>query len=123
MKLLLEIARCPNVRKCIEKGRRSHPCAPVVGFQFAKSVDEYQVPEPWSGHIEQAPILFVSSNPSYSPIEDYPIGAWPDEHIVDYFGNRFGGVRKDWTSGGVRSLQKDGTLVWQLTFRVRTEVV
>ena len=52
---------------------------------------QLQVPEPWSGNLEHAPILFLSSNPSISTAELYPRWEWPDEEIADFFGRRFGG--------------------------------
>lgn len=40
-----------------------HPCRAIVGAQSG-SPETFQLPEPWVGHIERAPILFVASNPS-----------------------------------------------------------
>ena len=67
------------------------------------------MPEPWSGHLASAPILFVSSNPSISLAEEYPRWRWTDAQIVDFFENRFGGGRKEWVTDGARSLLVDGT--------------
>jgi hypothetical protein len=93
--LLLEIARCPVVEYCLEQPHRSHPCAEIVRSQGATELTDFQVPEPWSGPISTAPILFVSSNPSISKSfppsdldEEYPTGSsssWPDARIVDFF--------------------------------------
>lgn len=57
----------------------------------------------------EAPILFVSSNPSISQSEQYPNWGWTDEEIIDFFDNRFGGGRKPWVTDGARSLRLDGT--------------
>jgi uracil-DNA glycosylase len=59
---------------------------------------EQEVPEPWSGDLERAQILFVSSNPSGSqPAGAEPRGgehlfprpSWPPDAVVDYFHERF----------------------------------
>ena len=72
---LLEVARCKLVEKCLKGPPANHPCATIVLEQWL-GVDEkerrrswraaHQLPEPWDGHLERAPILFVSSNPSIS---------------------------------------------------------
>ena len=53
--LLLAITRCPELGKARADSR--HPCRSVV---CAQGSDDYHVPEPWQGHIETAPILFIS---------------------------------------------------------------
>lgn len=57
---------------------------------------EHELPEPWSGEIERALILFVSSNPSgSSPSGTEPRAAtgpradWTDDALVDYYHRRF----------------------------------
>jgi hypothetical protein len=107
--LLNEIAHCPHVNFCIQNPSVDHPCREIVFSQSSSTLNEYQVPEPWSGCIEQAPILFLSSNPSISSVEDYPRWSWSDDAIDDFFNNRFGGGRKVWIKDGIKSLQKDGT--------------
>lgn len=68
--LLLEIARCPLVPVAAERG--SHPCHAVVSAQQSVPLGNRHVPEPWSGMISSAPILFVSSNPAINPNESFP---------------------------------------------------
>lgn len=119
--LLLEIARCPNVAICLTRAGTDHPCSTIVRSQWAIGITDHQVPKPWSGHIESAPILFVSSNPSIRPDEDYPGSVWSDGEIVDYFSNRYGGGRKNWTKNGKQSLLKDGTYATN-TSHFRAEV-
>jgi hypothetical protein len=68
----------------------------------------FHLPEPFSGRIESAPILFLSSNPSYWHKERYPVEDWSDELIVDFFRNRFGNGLENWTEGGSRTLLEDG---------------
>jgi hypothetical protein len=85
--LLHEIARCPNVQQCL--GTASpHPCQKVVHAQELR-VAAHQLPEPWNGRIETAPILFVSSNPSFNPREQFPNLSWGDEQIATFFTTRF----------------------------------
>jgi hypothetical protein len=47
-------------------------------------------PEPWRGHLNSAPVLFLSSNPNISKTEEYPDPrSWLDKDIEDYFNNYF----------------------------------
>lgn len=116
MTLLHEIARCPVVDLCLRDRSAKHPCREIVLSQSSASLNEHQVPEPWSGHLEQAPILFLSSNPSISLAEAYPGWSWPDELIQDYFANRFGGGNTPWITQGTKSLQHDGTYSGAVAF-------
>lgn len=57
-----------------------------------KNFIEKQLPEPWNGNIENARIMFISSNPSISEDEIYPtdnFAKWTDDKIADFFENRF----------------------------------
>ena len=105
---LLEISRCPEVSRCLQS-TSNHPCNKIVQSQSVNSLDEFQVPEPWSGQIQSAPILFISSNPSIGEDEIFPRGNWSDEDIVDYFQKRFGGGKTDWVINGNKSLRKVNT--------------
>lgn len=60
-RLGLEIARCPVI-EAVVRGDPS-PCKDVVQFQ-KRALPFRWLAEPWTGHLERAPILFVSSNPS-----------------------------------------------------------
>lgn len=100
MTLLLKIARCPNVPACLEGGHEGHPCSTIVGSQAAGGLEDFQVPEPWSGQIRSAAVLFVSSNPSISEVEAYPRWSAPDDLIDEFFTQRFGGGRKVWIKQG-----------------------
>ena len=93
---------------CIQNLTTKNPCRKIVQSQES-TLSQHQVPEPWSGNIEQAPILFISSNPSISDSEEYPTLSWSDSEMSDFFNNRFGGGRKAWAEGGRKSLQRDGT--------------
>lgn len=100
MKLLRKIIRCPNVEICLASSRQNHPCAKIVTSQHSKSFTEHQVPEPWSGHLHHAPILFVSSNPSISKTEQYPRGSWSERETEKFFARRFDdGWIRDGTQG------------------------
>lgn len=110
-KLLREIARCPNVSRCFKRNGSSNPCYKIVRSQGNKILASHQLPEPWSGRLEAAPILFLSSNPSIEnpgqETEEYPRLSWANADIEDFFTNRFGGGRKNWIAGGVRFLRSD----------------
>ena len=78
--LLLQITRCPElVRAGINGG---HPCSKVAAAQPART---YQVVEPWLGHIDKAPILFISRNPRVGEDSDTPRLDWSDHHTASYF--------------------------------------
>jgi hypothetical protein len=87
--LLLEIVHCPNVPSCLQGLSRSHACRQIVESQRSRSMDGFQVPEPWSGHLFEAPLLFPSSNPSISETDQYPTRSWRDYEIEAYFYQRF----------------------------------
>lgn len=126
--LLLTIARCPVMAGCLDAEQPSHPCAAVTGYQW-QSIDaatriEYwrrahQLPEPWVGHLAEAPILFVSSNPSIrgqvtpeglaAPSRDGITWISTDEAIIDRFDDAFDKHIVD----GVRSIgAKRATRYW-----------
>jgi hypothetical protein len=75
MSLLREITRCPHIQSCYTSSQSNHPCQKIISSQkeHAQSLDTFQVPETWSGNIEQAPILFLSSNPSIDENEEIPL--------------------------------------------------
>jgi uracil-DNA glycosylase len=104
--LLLQIARCPQIPHALVE--TDHPCAEVVGAQWQQSVPaeerlaryprEQESPEPWSGNLEKALILFVSSNPSASKPAGaeqrggehiFPRDSWEPGDVIDYFHERF----------------------------------
>ena len=83
----------PNVDRCFSAPDRSHPCRQVVFAQELGRAD-FHLPEPWSGRIESAPNLFVSSNPSFNPREDFPTVSWDDDRIEAFFTTRFEAERR-----------------------------
>lgn len=99
--LMRDIARCPGVtgfERCRGivnvQGINGHPPDPTA----------FQLPEPWSGQLETAPILFVASNPGFAPSEEYPRSDWPDALIFDFFRHRFGGGIRPWVKGYLHPL-------------------
>ena len=80
--LLVAISGCDEVPKA--RSSEAHPCSAIVGTQDAAS---FQSPEPWRGHIDSAPILFISSNPSIGRGEDeaFPPEGWSDRQVVNYY--------------------------------------
>lgn len=88
LSLIEQITHCPEV-DAVWQGEAGHPCRKIVLTQSTSS-EEFQVPEPWAGHLSQAPLLFISSNPSISDDEPYPRWSDPADERVDFFDNRFG---------------------------------
>ncbi len=86
--LLEEIARCPVVVSC--KSGEDHPCSRVVAAQRAVGLRQHQVPEPWSGHLDEALVLFVGTSPAIARGEDYAVWSDPLDEVAGYFENRFG---------------------------------
>ena len=84
--LLFEIVRCKNLAAA--GAQPSHPCSEVAKLNEATG----QLPEPWNGHIETAPLLFISTNPSFDTAQQYPTREWPDHQVVSFFDGRFDGV-------------------------------
>jgi hypothetical protein len=95
--LLLKIARCEIAQNLVGKPGISDCCSTVVAQQKASSWAKFQVPEPWSGHLRTARILFLSSNPSISLKEAYPTGSVADAELLDFFERRFDG---NWVKDG-----------------------
>ena len=106
MNFLLDIARCPLIPQCLSEKSGASPCDEIVRSQHAKRLDDLQLPEPWSGHLETAPILFVSSNPSIGKSRgEYPQWNWSDTVITDFFENRF----EKWIRDGKYVRRADGS--------------
>jgi hypothetical protein len=59
----------------------------------AQGVDRasHQVPEPWHGHLEKAPMLVVAMNPAYNPSENsYPTKAASAAQMISFFEDSLG---------------------------------
>jgi hypothetical protein len=97
-KLALDISSCSEVSKALTDG--SHPCHEVVDWQskqwnpqvFQITNSQMHRPEAWTGDLENAPILFLSSNPSFDSEENYPnwnLEEWPIQNVGKFSTNRF----------------------------------
>ena len=101
--LLKEISSCPFVASI--RAGQSGPCQKIVQTQTGVA---FHSPEPWSGRIDIAPILFLSSNPSIDEEEMYPDLSWDTEQINDFFQNRFTSS-SGWVDSQLRALKRDGS--------------
>ncbi|MGL5712463.1 MAG: hypothetical protein ACRCX2_05545, partial [Paraclostridium sp.] len=66
-KLLEKISTCENIKKCLE-GDTSNPCYKIINNQ---EKENFQLPEPWNGDLEKAPVIILGSNPSINENEMY----------------------------------------------------
>jgi hypothetical protein len=133
--LLVEISRCFKAQTCLAAEDPRHACSEIVTLQWSHRTpaerldrwrDEHHMPEPWYGHLERAPILFLSSNPSISippsvfpnPLPPYsrqghpllsrlgraPTMAWEDDALERWYEDAF-----DFrVAGGNKGLKADG---------------
>ena len=105
------MARCPNVQLCLEPGASSHPCFEIVQYQKtnfgATSYDDFQLPEPWTGEIDRAAILFIGSNPSIGD-DTHSLGSSSDEEVWDSHHFVFGGGSKTYTIDGKYTTRPNG---------------
>lgn len=96
--LALEISSCREVSKALKSN--SHPCHRVVDWQarqWHKEELSFQGsrmhrPEAWTGDLSVAPIIFLSSNPSFDKKENFPSWEkekWSDGKVADFGVNRF----------------------------------
>jgi len=110
-RLLIDIVRCPVLSGYL-RGEATDACRTIIEVQLDSSgrpADEAQrqVPEPWTGHLGSAPVLFLASNPGFSDVEVYPPGGRPDHEYVDFFTHRFDPERP-WTKDGNQYLERTG---------------
>ncbi|MDD5603997.1 MAG: hypothetical protein PHG48_08010 [Eubacteriales bacterium] len=93
--LIKEIVNCRNIVNYSNDSSDSNPCTIILNQQ-RKDNKTFQLPEPWSGNIKDAPMLFIGSNPGICTEEEYPVSAWLEEDIFDFFINRFSKGKKLW---------------------------
>ena len=92
LKLAGEICNCPEVGKAFNNP--SHPCHKVVVEQKMSADDPMrQRPEPWFGNLQNAQVLFISSNPSINEMtgakaELFPTYSWDVAKSAEFFVNR-----------------------------------
>lgn len=105
-KIFWDIINCPNIKNC----HSGSPCFDIISSQ-CQYHQPWHSPEPWTGDIENARLLFVSSNPSIMKGEVFPytqnvplckktfVGAkfngysvpWPNNDIERFFESRLQG--------------------------------
>ena len=96
--LALNISSCSEVQNAISD--TSHPCHKVVTWQAKQWLPEIKTiesshmhrPEAWTGKLDLAPIMFLSSNPSFNAKENFPNWSkseWNVERVIDFAVNRF----------------------------------
>jgi hypothetical protein len=106
--IMWDIIKCKNIANCYSGCDNNCKCRKIIDSQSQKIINDFQVPEPWNGDIENAKILFISSNPSIDPNELYPLWdnpKWTKQEIEDFFINRF---NDKWTKNYLHPKLKDG---------------
>ena len=125
--LALEISSCSEIDVALHD--KTHPCNQVVTWQKEKwplkieSIHESPMhrPEAWTGNLSQAPIIFISSNPSFNSEENFPnwqTSLWSRTQILDFAMNRFsenlnrkyGATQSLKLSNCDKTVEKDGKL-------------
>jgi hypothetical protein len=104
--LLWEISHCPNIGLCLADGQEKHPCFHVVRSQN-RELDRFMLPEPWSGDLKRAPILFLGRGPLFDPDEESPHWSWPRPLVEAFFTQRFGGADSFWSRDSLYPLRAD----------------
>lgn len=108
-KLFLAIAHCPVIRGIRAGQMPNSPCTAIVNLQ-ARRPPEAQIAEPWVGHLDAAPILFIASNPGWDEGDGgiAPEGEAEDEDkLIDRFVSYFDKDKK-YSVDGIRGLNADG---------------
>jgi uracil-DNA glycosylase len=102
--IIKEIISCPNIDGYYKNKKDN--CYEIISSQKSNK-NEFQLPEPFSGEIDKAEILIISSNPSIDlkKKEIYPTYLWNESDIINFFYNRF----KKYIKDGIKVLRKDGT--------------
>jgi hypothetical protein len=107
-KLLEEITTCENIKKTLNGNFDSDckNCEKIIKSQKCDNIENFQLPEPWNGDLENCKILFISSNPSFNQDENYPLGDWDKSVVSDFFINRFTSKKK-WVKNELYTLQSN----------------
>jgi hypothetical protein len=109
-KTFFEISGCPNVQICLKNDAPPHPCSEIVRSQGTADCHKFQLPEPWVGQIDIAPILFVSSNPSIGE-DDHAVGGTNPANIWESHHLAFGGGPRTYIIDGTKTTRDDGTII------------
>lgn len=123
--LAFEITSCNEIELAIRDS--AHPCHQVVSWQKEKwrltvqSINESPMhrPEAWTGNLTKAPIIFISSNPSFNLEENFPnwqASLWSKSQILDFAMNRFsvdfnrkyGATQSGTLANCDKTIEKDG---------------
>ncbi len=105
--VFVRIARCEVIAGVRDGSLPAHPCRHLIDIQRHRPLRRH-VAEPWLGHIDRAPVLFVASNPGYSNDEDAQAWAEDDDELIDIFINYFGDGRRRYSIGGIRPVDDQG---------------
>ena len=94
-KLLLKIARNQEPQYVFDRLKRGRNVvstySKIVNAQLKKKITEMHLPEPWNGHLSDAEVMIISSNPSLAADEMFPTKKWSDDDVANFFDNRFAG--------------------------------
>jgi hypothetical protein len=105
--VFFQIARCDVIAGIREGRLANHPCGHLIAIQSHRPLRRH-IAEPWLGHLDRAPLLFVASNPGYSKVEDPQAWTEVDDELIDMFINYFGGGRRVYSEGGIRGVDDQG---------------
>ena len=97
-KLLLKIARNQEPQDVFDKLKKGNDAASayskIVNAQIEMGIKEMHLPEPWNGHLSDAEVMIISSNPSLAADEMFPTKKWSDDDIANFFDKRFAGNQR-----------------------------
>ena len=133
--LLVAICRCPIMEAHLEGRGGDEGCGDIVLHQWAQVPSEesrrgrwhreHHVPVPWVGHLESAPILFISSNPNLSArdirkaekvkiLEPEPLPELREKRVEDHPSLRkpFRAAKWYWEPDEMIDLHEDNFEVW-----------
>lgn len=108
--LATDILQCPIVGAALRKEDAGVPCREVVTFQTR--IRRYP-PEPWSGHLDEAKILFLASNPGSNageiePAEHELTSVSPVDSWLPIFDDAFDPGQRPGIVDGVRMVDYSG---------------
>ncbi len=129
---LLSVARCPIVADCLAGRSPGHPCEELVLSQWPRdvSVEEraeawprwHQLPEPWAGHLREARLLFVASNPGLRrKIIRENLASSAPEHITTWERDDTEIIRRSVTA--LDDVDIEGVPYWRRTHELAIEVL
>ncbi|MHB1527680.1 MAG: uracil-DNA glycosylase family protein [Candidatus Dormibacteria bacterium] len=109
--LAVEIVRCPVLAACVAEVGEALPCHEVATGPGGPHRGRW-IPEPWVGHLTEAPLLFVSSTPAGGgdPITDPQDLSrdWPDEALLDWADGAFDQGQFQGLADGAYLLDRQG---------------